>query len=268
MTREELEEFCSLKIVESVMDRCNLSHLKTLIEKMADTVKEYENEILLLSKQNNVLQLAVNSVNDEQKKSVGTALAPLKITRSVGMQVLMTDKPNAKKKNPQIIKASAKPNQPSPIDKTNRNPSVQKLQKNKNQSIPVPRLVPAANTNKTSPAPASNTSVPGKFSQATPVNGVRNSSPVQKPEKRSRVQSETVDLTDDEPPLKVTATAKTSPATGVRLVPAQNLLPQRPQFVPPMTSPRKVYIPISGPQSQNVRPEQTVVLKTVPPSPG
>ncbi|KPJ15404.1 Activating transcription factor 7-interacting protein 1 [Papilio machaon] len=269
MTREDLEDFCSMKILESVLDRSNLGDLKVQLKTMAATIEEFKKKTNLLSKQNRDLQVVLKSVQEEQKKSSGTAVTPLKITRSVGMQVLMTDKSNAKRKNLQMNNSSVLPTQPSHVDKTNRNSSIQKLHKTKNQPIPVPRLVPAANTNnKTSPAAISNIADPGKSPQVPPlVNGVRNSPPVLKPEKRSRVQSVTVDLTDDEPPLKLTA--KISPAPGVRLVPAQNLLPpQRPQFTPAMTSPRKVYIPISGPQSQNVRPGQAVVLKTVPPSPG
>ncbi|KPI97202.1 Activating transcription factor 7-interacting protein 1 [Papilio xuthus] len=261
MTREDLEDFCSLKIVESVMDRSNLGDLKVQLKTMAATIEEYKKKTNLIAKQNRDLQVVLKSVQEEQKNSLGTAVTPLKITRSVGMQVLMTDKPNAKKKNAQMTNSGAMPTQTSYADKTNRNSSVQK-------PIPVPRLVPASNTNnKTSTAAASNTTDPGKSPPVPPlVNGVTNSSPVSKPEKRSRVQSVTVDLTDDEPPFKVTA--KSSPAPGVRLVPAQNLLPpQRPQFAPTITSPRKVYIPISGPQAQNVRPGQALVLKTVPSCP-
>ncbi|CAH2039349.1 unnamed protein product, partial [Iphiclides podalirius] len=99
------------------------------------------------------------------------------------------------------------------------------------------------------------------------VNGMRNSPPVLKPEKRTRLQSVTVDLTDDEPPSKMVS--RSSPAPPVRLVPPQNLLaPQRQPFTININSPRKVYIPISSPQAQNIRPGQTILLRSVPPNPG
>ncbi|CAK1585940.1 unnamed protein product [Parnassius mnemosyne] len=269
MTREDLEEFCILKIVESVVDRSSLGDIKTQLKTMALTVEEYKKKAMMLTKQNRDLQVVLKSIQEEQKKAPGYPITPLKITRSVGMQVLMTDKAFSKRKN--ILGINSSPTLSSNVatEKLSRN-TLQKSQKNTSQQIPVPRLVPAANNTATkSNTTQTNTIAPGKPQQTSNAlpKSVSNSPPTQKPEKRPRQLSVTVDLTDDEPPTKMAS--KSSPAAPVRLVPPQNLMaPQRPQFGPIMNSPRKVYIPISGPQAQNVRPGQTIMLKTVPPNSG
>ncbi|CAG4946649.1 unnamed protein product [Parnassius apollo] len=270
MTREDLEEFCILKIVESVVDRSSLGDIKTQLKTMTLTVEEYKKKAMMLAKQNRDLQVVLKSIQEEQKKAPGYPITPLKITRSVGMQVLMTDKPIGKRKGIQGTNSNSTSNCYIATEKLTRN-TLQKSQKNTSQQIPVPRLVPAANNTatKSNTITQTNTTTPGKPQQTnnTLPKSVSNSPPTQKPEKRPRQLSVTVDLTDDEPPTKMAS--RSSPAPPVRLVPPQNLMPpQRPQFGPIMSSPRKVYIPISGPQAQNVRPGQTIMLKTVPPNSG
>ncbi|XP_068618785.1 activating transcription factor 7-interacting protein 1 [Battus philenor] len=269
MTRDDLEEFCILKIVESVVDRSSLGDIKSQLKAMALTVEEYKKKAMMLTKQNRDLQVVLKSIQEEQKKATVFQIVPLKITRSVGMQVFMTDKPNAKKKNAQTINTSAAPNPLSSPEKLYRNNNDQKPQKNSTklelQQIPVPRLVPAANngTKTNTTTQTATNSVKSPQANNLLINCVKSSPPVQKPEKRTRVQSVTVDLTDDEPPSKLPS--RGSPAPPVRLVPPQNLLAsQKAQYPPNMNSPRKVYIPISGPQALSVRPGQTITLKSVP----
>lgn len=264
MTREDLEEFCILKIVESVIDRSSLGDVKAQLKTMAHTIEEYKKKFMVVARQSRDLQLVLKSIQEEQKKPSVYPITPLKITRSVGMQVFMTDQPVGKKRQ-QILT----PTNNSPIDKSIRSNTNTKPQKN-NQQIPVPRLVPAATpTNKASSTTQTTVNNIAKSPQTNNslVNGIKNSPPAQKPEKRARVQSVTVDLTDDEPPPKIAT--KSSPAPPVRLIQSQNLLPpQRQPFVPNINSPRKVYIPIGGPQSQNIRPGHTILLKSVPSNPG
>lgn len=271
MTRDELEEFCILKIVEGIVDRSNLSEIKTKLKLMAQSIDEYKKKAMMLTKQNRDLQLVLKSVQEEQKKKSDTAILPLKITRSVGMQVFMNEKPPVRKKNvsnSSMNVNSMNSNKPPSIRPVNQSPRPQKIAAN-NPQIPVPRLVPAA-TNPAVKAP--NTLVQANTSNNSPktlvqsaVNGMKVTSPVQKTaEKRThnRTQSVTVDLTDDEPPAKVTP--RSSPAPPVRLVSPQNLL-TRPQFTQALNSPRKVYIPISGPQGQNIRPGQAIMIKSAGP---
>ncbi|XP_028179364.1 nucleolar protein dao-5 [Ostrinia furnacalis] len=258
MTRDELEEFCVAKIVESIVDRSNMGEIKRMLKSMSQSIDEYKKKSLMLCKQNRDLQLVLKSIQEEQKKRPGSAITPLKITRSVGMQVLMTEKSQGGKKKPPNSNTTQPP-PPTP----NRNPrtptpSLRPQKPASTQPIPVPRLVPAA----------ANPVAKSPIAQSSPVkpqfpNGARMSPPVQKAEKRphNRVQSVTVDLTDDEPPAKVTP--RSSPAPPVRLVSPQNLLASRPQLNQSINSPRKVYIPISGPQGQ-IRPGQTIMLKSVP----
>ncbi|KAJ8715924.1 hypothetical protein PYW08_013209 [Mythimna loreyi] len=263
MTREELEEFCILKIVESIVDRSNLSEIKNKLKTVAQGVDEYRKKVMMLTKQNRDLQVVLKSIQEEQKKSLpGTPITPLKITRSVGMQVFM-EKSGARRKNlaqlqnPANTRQGAK-NLPGP----NLRPQKPLAS---TQSIPVPRLVPASPAMKSpSTIPLVNQVTPSK--PGTPVpNGVKNPTPQKAGDKRqhNRIMSVTVDLTDDEPPTKMNN--RTSPAPPVRVVPSQNLManPRQP-FPAAVSSPRKVYIPISGPQNQNVRPGQTIMLKTVP----
>ncbi|CAH0398883.1 unnamed protein product [Chilo suppressalis] len=265
MTRDDLEEFCILKIVESIVDRSNLSDIKSKLKEMAQSIEEYKKKSMMLTKQNRDLQVVLKSVQEEQKKNAGSAITPLKITRSVGMQVLMTEKAGMRKK---LVNTTPTTNNNARNVRTpNQSPKSQKpATPTVNQTIPVPRLIPANNPVAKMPAPAGpslQTSSQAKTPSPVP-NGVRNSPPVQKiAEKRpiSRVQSITVDLTDDEPPAKIVP--RSSPAPPIRLVASQNLLAPRPPFGQTLNSPRKVYIPISGPQSQNIRPGQAIMLKTV-----
>ncbi|XP_063535695.1 protein PFC0760c isoform X2 [Cydia strobilella] len=255
MTRDELEEFCVLKIVESILDRSNLSEIKNKLKTLTQNLEEYKKKAMMLQKQNRDLQVVFKSVQDDVKKASDAPIVPLKITRSVGMQVLMSDKTD-KRRRPGIGMPN---NFVNNNNKQVRNPVAQgpRPQKPPTQPIPVPRLVPASPA-KNVPQQQVN---PNKVTSPLP-NGVKSVSPVQKGEKRThnRMQSVTVDLTDDEPPTKMVN--RTGPMPPVRLVPSQNLLAA--PRTPSVNSPRKVYIPISGPQGQNVRPGQTIMLKTVP----
>lgn len=272
MTRDDLEEFCILKIVESIIERSNLNDIKSKLKTMALGMEEYKKKAMMLTKQNRDLQVVLKSIQEELKKKSGTAITPLKITRSVGMQIVMPDK-NRRKGMGQSTGVSPNLNAQTNVNNNNtnrpqRNSNLnQRVQKPTStiQTIPVPRLVPAMNTNVTNKPAQSPTT--NNTKAATPLpNGAKNSPPTQKAaEKRThnRVQSVTVDLTEDEPPAK--QSPKNSPVPPVRLIPSQNLLSPRQQFT--QNSPRKVYIPISGPQAQNIRPGQAVMLKNVS-SPG
>lgn len=264
MTREELEEFCVLKIVESVVDRSNLSEMNLQLKAMSQNIEDYKKKTNTLLKQNRDLQVVLKSIQEEQKKNTGQAIAPLKITRSVGMQVLMIEAPITRKRPMPSNKFPI--NSPSPAKLKNQSPKTLKGPANStnDQQIPVPRLVPAVNNASTNNKQLTSSPLATK---AQVPNGVRSSPPAIKPEKRSfnkmqQGNSITVDLTDDEPPSKV---VPRNVAPPVRLVPQQSLLTsQRPQFVNTVNSPRKVYIPISGSQNP-VRPGQTIMLKQVSP---
>ncbi|XP_050351691.1 activating transcription factor 7-interacting protein 2 [Nymphalis io] len=274
MTRDELEEFCILKIVESVVDRSNLSEIKMKLKTLGQNIEEYKRKAMLLTKQNRDLQVVLKSVQEEQKKKSDVPITPLKITRSVGMQVFMTDKVAVRKKS---VLTNTVQNNVTCNNTTNRiknqlnqSPKPIKTQTNPNntQQIPVPRLVPAVNNASNNKLQSSVTINSTKSPVTTTLpNGIRNSPPTLKPEKRthSKMQqgnSVTVDLTDDEPPTKVLQRIVNPP---VRLVSPQNLLaPQRQPFGTNISSPRKVYIPISGSQNQ-VRPGQTIMLRPIAP---
>lgn len=269
MTRDDLEEFCISKIAEAVIERSNLNDIKSKLKTMALGLEEYKKKSMMLTKQNRDLQVVLKSIQEELKKNPGTAITPLKITRSVGMQVIMPDKNRRKgmgqntgltpNTTAQTNVNNNSINRPQRNSYQNQRPQ---KQANNSQSIPVPRLVPATTTNVTN-KPASTTTMSNTKSPTSLPNGAKNSTVTPKSaEKRThnRVQSVTVDLTDDEPPAK--QTPKNSPVPPVRLVPSQNsFLSTRQQFT--QNSPRKVYIPISGPQAQNIRPGQTVMLKNV-----
>lgn len=266
MTRDDLEEFCILKIVESIIDRSSLTEIKTKLKTMSQTIEEYKQKAKMLTKQNRDLQVVLKSIQEEQKKGGDSPIVPLKITRSVGMQVLMTDK-NARRKVMPTPTPGPSPNVNNrPARNINQSPRQQLPVTATNQQIPVPRLVPATNNAAANKAPnpsqVAATRNTAKPNSSIP-NGVRNSPPVPKAaEKRGRTQSITVDLTDDEPPPKI-------PAPPVRVVPSQNLLNPRAQMTSnTLANPRKVYIPIGSNHNQNVRPGQTIMLKNVPNTPG
>lgn len=264
MTRNDLEEFCILKIVESIVDRSNLSEIKIKLKSLSQALEDQKKKALAIAKQNRDLQVVLKSVQEEQKKNMPeTCITPLKITRSVGLQVIM-EKSGGRRKPP----GQTTNNVPANRQNIKNSPSQSPRQNRQGaQAIPVPRLVPASNTAKTPSAmPQLAAVTPNKAATIMP-NGVKNPSPSQKAaEKRqlSKSSSVTVDLTDDEPPAKMSN--RNSPAAPVRLVPSQNLMAPRQQVAAASNSstPKKVYIPISCPINQSIRPGQTVVLKTVP----
>lgn len=257
MTRDELEEFCILKIVEGIVDRSSLSDIKSKMKNLEKNIEEYKKKAMLLSKQNRDLQVVLKSVQEEQKNRPNTSITPLKITRSVGMQVLMLDHKGQKKKPPP---QNANVNTPKPITRNMVQPARPQKTPSNSQNIPVPRLIPASPAKTTPSSPVTTVAKP-----LTP-NGIRNTvSPAQKTaEKRPMTRATTssnmtVDLTDDEPPAKVN---KSSPVPPVRLVPSQNLMaPVRSQIQ--TNNPRKVFIPINGQGPNLVRGQTAVMLKNV-----
>ncbi|CAH0584493.1 unnamed protein product [Chrysodeixis includens] len=265
MTRDDLEEFCILKIVESVVDRSSLSEIKIKLKSLSQALEEQKKKALAIAKQNRDLQVVLKSVQEEQKKNTPeTCITPLKITRSVGLQVIM-EKSGARRKPP------GPPGQPQVTNNMPANrPGVKsspgqspRLPRPGTQAIPVPRLVPASTPKTPNSMPQLTPVTPIKPATSLP-NGIKTPSPSQKiGEKRhlGKPSSVTVDLTDDEPPPKMAN--KSSSAAPVRLVPSQNLMAPR-QVAPASSTPKKVYIPISCPINQGIRPGQTVVLKPVP----
>ncbi|XP_072947762.1 uncharacterized protein wde [Epargyreus clarus] len=272
MTRDDLEDFCVLKIVESIVDRSNLGEIKSQLKNLTKTMDECKKKCLLLSKQNKDLQVVLKSVQEEQKNG-DVHVTPLKITRSVGLQVvMMVEKNNARKKSVNGVGSvpvagnnnngnvkQTKPSHPNTRSNKERNTN--------NQQIPVPRLVPAVMSTKPNQTVTHNI-VPKHLLVNTSIpNGTKNSPPVQKmSEKRPRSQAVTVDLTDDEPPAKLPTMQRGGVNQTMRVsgTPPNVMQPQRFNALN-MNSPRKVYIPISGAQAQNVRPGQTIMLKTVSP---
>lgn len=248
MTRNELEDFCILKLVESVVDKSNLNEIKNKMKTMAQTVEDLRKKTVALTKQNRDLQVVVKTVQEDQKKRSTNPMMPMKITRSVGMQVVLSVGEKSILKKKLSMPAQPPPNVPARPVRNMQSPKTQKPIAN---NIPVPRLVPASSPTAKSPA----TPVINTKPTAPPP---RNTTP-QKPEKRphskqSPASSVTVDLTDDEPPAKINTKNPTPP---VRLVPSQSLMApkNRPQFTQAGNSPRKVYIPISS-SNPNLRPPQ------------
>ncbi|KAH9638567.1 hypothetical protein HF086_000968 [Spodoptera exigua] len=68
MTREDLEEFCILKIVESIVDRSSLSDIKLKLKSVAQGVEEYRKKITMLTKQNLDLQVVLKSIQEGTEK--------------------------------------------------------------------------------------------------------------------------------------------------------------------------------------------------------
>ncbi|CAG4995963.1 unnamed protein product [Parnassius apollo] len=121
--------------------------------------------------------------------------------------------------------------------------TLEKSQNNSSQQISVPKLVPAANNIATNSniITQTNTIAPGKPQQTNNIlpKSVSNSPTTQKPEKRPRQLSVTVNLTDDEPPTKMAS--RSSPVPPVRYIPPQNLI--APRYPAPLPDAMKQYQP-------------------------
>lgn len=92
LTKSDLEQFCIQKICEVIMHKTELGELHQLVKKQEQVNEQLRKDIQQLSKQARDLDIVNKKLMNELKTQNGKQkpLVPLKITRSVGLQVKLT----------------------------------------------------------------------------------------------------------------------------------------------------------------------------------
>lgn len=296
MTRVDFEEFCVVKVVEGIAGRSALSDLRLKLKAYEKSMEEWRKKVINLNKQNKDLQIVLKTVCDEQQKRAVEKPVPIKITRSVGLQVGFpsinkdkteqtnsTQKGNAQPNAPTPAASLRsrgrpfKPSVPSVTNSTTTSSPIAPLKSTpvkKNNNVPIPRLVPTTSSLSNSPKATAKTQPSAPL---TSGNGMLKSALSNdiKPsaEKRSAIQS--IDLTDDEPPAKQAAlkTLTRSPQQAFRPVNTQQLTNPNPRVTTYVVNaglsgsagPRQVFIPISA-QGQPVGPNTVMVPRKMLPN--
>ncbi|XP_044271964.1 activating transcription factor 7-interacting protein 1 isoform X2 [Tribolium madens] len=151
-TMHDLEEFCVQKICEAIVHKSDLGDVHHQLKVQEQLIETMRKEILQLTKQARDLEIVNKKLMNDLKQHNTTQkpLSPLKITRSVGLQVKFTPVSSFE------AKRRATTNPPVP-----------------NQKVPVP--VPAARSPRSAPTPVQN---PPNRQATTPQKPQQQSKPV------------------------------------------------------------------------------------------
>lgn len=264
MTREDLEKISLQEIRKSVV-------VENKLKLMAQDIARSGLHTTVLAKLYRDILHILKSIQEGKKmEMMDTAIPPIQITRSIGTQVFLERAGERLKSLAQLQNSNNNnvADQPIVRNVTTSTQSPQQQtppQETNNQPISVSSLVRANN-----PVFKSPSTVPSKVNQYPPsktrssmieINNLFSSEKVAEKTQHKRIFP-TIDLTDDEPPAKISN--QTSPAPPVGLITSQNLMATPQQQVPStVSSPSEMAIPIIGPQSQNTEPELCSILKKV-----
>lgn len=265
MTRDDLEEFCLLKIVEGVVERSNMSEIKSKLKTLQQNVDDWRRKAMLLSKQHRDLQLVLKTVKEEQKKRLDEIVTPLKITRSVGLQLSRVDLSSTgvrtiipTKHKSAVLRAE----QDGKTDLNSPNSKVEKPSSNLKQDKPTPS--PTSPRSTYNPPPLVPIPVP-RLVPASAAAAAANSFPKTGPRPTPQVQNPTVSSNG-------MANANKPPPTpnGLRKVPSPAQAPAK--IAPKRTfnniqsidltddePPSKQFVTISKFQNQRPQPRSNVV---------
>lgn len=89
LTRSDLEQFALQKICEAIIRKTNVGELNQKVKKYEAIIETLRKDVAQLAKQARDLEIVNRKLMNEIKSQTGTdkPLVPLKITRSVGLQV-------------------------------------------------------------------------------------------------------------------------------------------------------------------------------------
>lgn len=93
MSRKDLEEFVTAKIVETISHKMECSELRRLAETQEKTIGSLRCKLQELSKQFRDLDMVHKRVMTELEEKNNNPISPVKITRAVGLQVCIQSKP-------------------------------------------------------------------------------------------------------------------------------------------------------------------------------
>lgn len=199
MTRDDLEEYCVVKIVETIMKRSDLSKAEAMIKAQMKSNDALRKKIAYMSKQQKDLEVVMKSLCSEHRKRKEEFIEPVKISRSVGFQVGPNFMKNrkvpslspmmTKEKNTKSRMNAPKSSSPSPIP---INKNVTNLKKSSNFSQKT-----SNHESKSTKTDQSNSILKNVLST-----NFANDNGLTKQNSEKRPLDQSIDLTDDEPPAK------------------------------------------------------------------
>lgn len=130
LTRSDLEQFCLQKICEAIMHKTDVGELHQTIKKQEQIIENLRKDLQQLTKQTRDLDIVNKKLMNELRAQNGPKkpLVPLKITRSVGLQVKLNTSTEASSRRK------------APVPTTPRTPT------NNTPTTARPRTIAPANT--------------------------------------------------------------------------------------------------------------------------
>lgn len=243
VTRVALEDIIATKMVEVMTNKSEIGQLRQQCDSFADTVEKWKRRAAALSKQCTDLSTVMRKYITDSKTRPRDKVAPVRITRSVGLQVMTPDQRRLQQHRQQLANRQA----------AARTAATAAASQSSNSSTPV--STPPV-SRQVSPRPAVTRQVGG-----TTISPAKNSSqttkqPAAVPQTNKPV-IDVVDLSDDESAAPANKTTTTT--TVVRQVanPVRGGLVQQ-------TRPRVGYVPYRGVRPSG--PRGGVLLQSRPPN--
>ncbi|CAH0546607.1 unnamed protein product [Brassicogethes aeneus] len=116
LTRSDLEQFCLQKICEAIIHKTDVGELHQKIKQYEGTIDQLRKDVTQLTKQARDLEIVNKKLMNELKVQNGNKkpLVPLKITRSVGLQVKLNFPPDNPRKRLSTNNSPQKPGNVTP----------------------------------------------------------------------------------------------------------------------------------------------------------
>ncbi|XP_077290717.1 fibronectin-III type domain-containing protein windei isoform X2 [Arctopsyche grandis] len=209
MTRDDLEEYCLVKIVEAIVKRSNLSEAETKLKSQMNNIDALRKKLAHITKQNRDLEIVMKNLCSEHKRRKEELIEPVKISRSVGFQVGPSSVKNKAPVKPAAVPSSSsvnpKPAKAARARQTNSNsptiPPNAENSPNSQKKIPISNSQRQTEEDKSKTA-KTNPSNPILKSALSMSNQNVNNNSAQKQIAEKRISDSSIDLTDDEPPTK------------------------------------------------------------------
>lgn len=168
MTRSDMEEFFLQKVVEAIVNKSEIAELRQTVEEQETALTTFRAKIMELSKQFRDLEMVHLRVMKDLDANNGQLVTPVKITRAVGLQVMLPRKEMMVKAGQQQItsntsskNSSTTPKTATPVSQRKPSPLLPAPTKNSqtsNQSLP-PNHTSQQSLSQQSPLPQQPTTI-------------------------------------------------------------------------------------------------------------
>lgn len=119
MTRMDMEELFLQKVVEAIVNKSEIAELRQTVDEQESALTKFRTKIMELSKQFRDLEMVHLRVMKDLDANNGQIVTPVKITRAVGLQVMLPRKDQVLKAAHSQSNASSK----TPVSVANKGPT-------------------------------------------------------------------------------------------------------------------------------------------------